>query len=267
MPDDHRVILVTGASSGIGEATALRFGSAGWQVVLAARRFERLQELAVEIESQGGQALPMATDITQPEDIQRLVQATLDRFGQIDVLFNNAGFGRFNWLEKLDPLRDIKAQLQVNLLGVILLSHAVLPHMIERRNGYIINMASIAGLVAPPTYSIYSASKFAVRGFSEALRREIGVYGIHVSVIYPGGVPTEFQGHTGAQRKTGIATPSWLRLSSRDVAEAVWKVTQRPRRTVILPGVMRLPVLLNALAPGLIDWAIERRFVKIERQI
>lgn len=264
---DQRVILVTGASSGIGEATALRFGSAGWRVVLAARRFERLQDLAAEIQRQGGQALPVDTDIARQEDIQTLVQAALDNFGQIDVLVNSAGFGRLNWLEKLDPTNDIEAQLKVNLLGVVLLTRAVLPHMIERRSGQIINMASLAGLIATPTYTIYAASKFAVRGFSEALRREVGGFGIHVSVIYPGGVETEFKGHTGTLRKTGITTPPWLRMNADEVADAVWKLTQHPRRTVILPGVMRLPVVLNALAPGLLDWVIYRRFVRIERGV
>ncbi len=118
-------------------------------------------------------------------------------------LLNNAGFGHLGWLEDLDPVHDIQAQLQVNLVAVIQMAREVLPHMIERRSGHIINMASVAGLVASPTYSVYAASKFGMRGFSEALRREVGVFGIHVSALYPGGVRTEFKEHTGAQRKTG----------------------------------------------------------------
>lgn len=259
------VIIITGASSGIGEATARLFGREGFRVVLAARRLHRLNDLAEEIRSKGGQALPVATDVAEPDEIDFLVQTALDEYGQIDLLLNNAGFGRLNWLEKLDPVKDIETQLRVNLLGVILTTQAVLPHMIERRSGHVINMVSVAGLIATPTYSVYAASKFAVRGFTEALRREVRVCGIHVSGIYPGGVETEFSQHTGATRKTGISTPAALRLTAEDVARTVLKVVRRPRRSVVIPGIMRPMVWVNTLLPGLIDWLIEIRFTRPER--
>jgi short-subunit dehydrogenase len=265
MSADRLVIIITGASSGIGEATARLFSSKGFRVVLAARRIERLERLEEEIASKKGEALAVATDITQLQDIRNLVSVTLNRYGQVDVLFNNAGFGRLDWLEHLDPVNDIEAQVRVNLLGVILSAQAVVPHMIARRVGHIINMDSLAGLVATPTYTVYSASKFAVRGFTEALRREVSIYRIHVSAIYAGGVATEFSQHTGAQRKTGITTPGVLLLSPEQVAEQVWRLVKRPRRAVIVPGVMRLGVWLNALLPGILDQIIERRFTRIER--
>lgn len=259
------VILITGASSGIGEATARLFAQNGYRVVVAARRMDRLRALTDEIRSQGGEALPVACDVTQQEDIRRLVDETLSTYGQIDILFNNAGFGRLDWLENLDPDRDIEEQLKVNLLGLILVTRLVLPHMIERRSGTIINMASIAGLVATPTYSIYAASKYAVRGFTDALRREVGVFGIHVSAIYPGGVRTEFSSHTGKQRKTGIGTPSLLRLEAEDVAKVVFRVARHPRRSVVIPWPMQIGVWLTILFPGLSDWVIEQSFVRPER--
>jgi len=265
MSANRPVIIITGASSGIGEATARLFSSRGFRVVMAARRIERLEMLVEEIVSKRGEALAVATDIIQLQDIQNLVNVTLGRYGRIDVLFNNAGFGRLDWLENLDPVNDIEAQVRVNLLGVILSAQAVVPHMIGRRVGHIINMDSLAGLVATPTYTVYSASKFAVRGFTEALRREVSIYGIQVSAIYAGGVATEFSQHTGAQRKTGITTPGALLLSPEDVAEWVWRLVERPRRSVIVPGIMRLAVWLNALLPGLLDQIIERRFTRIER--
>jgi short-subunit dehydrogenase len=264
MPESP-VILVTGASSGIGAATARIFGQRGYRVVLAARRLDRLQALAEEIQAGGGQALPVAADLTQSGDIQNLVQTTLAHYGQIDILLNNAGFGRLNWLDDMDPHKDIAAQVQVNILAVIWMAQAVLPHMIERRSGHIINMGSMASWVATPTYSIYAASKFALRGFSEALRREVGIYNVKVSVIYPGGVATEFGEHVGYQRKTGYTTPKGLRLSAEQVAEAVWKVGQRPRRAVMLPGVMRLSAWANFFLPGLFDWVMENRFTRPER--
>jgi hypothetical protein len=190
----------------------------------------------------------------------------LEQYQQIDLLVNNAGFGRLDWLEGLKPIEDVKAQIQVNLLGLIWTSQAVLPHMIERRSGHIINMASLAGWVAPPTYSIYAATKFGVRGFTEALRREVSPYGIHVSGIYPGAVDTEFGTQARIRRKTGMSTPKRMRLTADEVAQAVLRLAQRPRRAVILPGYMRWVVALNGLFPGLVDWAVRVRFVDRERE-
>lgn len=259
------VILITGASSGIGAATARLFGRQGYRVVLAARRQERLELLAQEIRNGGGQALVVPSDCGDLMDVQQLVAQTLEHYGQVDVLFNNAGFGRLSWLENLDPIEDIEAQIDVNLSGVIHMARAVLPHMIERCAGHIINMSSIAGFIATPTYSVYDATKFGVRGFTEALRREVKVYGIHVSGIYPGGVDTEFSEKARIQRKTGITTPAALRLSSEEVARAVFSLVRRPRRELIIPGTLRAAVWLNRLFPWFLDWAIERRFTRKER--
>jgi NADP-dependent 3-hydroxy acid dehydrogenase YdfG len=263
--DSSPVILITGASSGIGAATARVFGKHGYRVVLAARRYERLEAVATEIRSAGGESLPVAVDVGNWDEIRDLVQLILMRYNRIDLLFNNAGFGRLGWLEDLEVESDIENQVRVNLLGVIHSTRAVLPQMIAQRRGHVINMSSLAGMVASPTYSLYSATKFGVRGFTEALRREVGVYNIQVTGIYPGSVVTEFKQLSGAKRKTGTTTPAWLRLSPEQVAEVVFKVAKKPRRTVIIPAPMHLPVWLNALAPGLVDWVIERRFTRIER--
>lgn len=264
---DPPVIIVTGASSGIGAAVARLFASQGYRVVLAARRLERLESLAEEINAGGGQSLVVATDLFKFEDIQKLVAVTISEFGQVDVLVNNAGFGRLKWLEQLDPVRDIQEQLQINLAATILVAREVLPHMIARRKGHILNMASLGGFIATPTYTAYSASKFGVRGFTEALRREVGVYGIHVTGVYPGGVRTEFKQHTGSDRKTGRTTPASLRLEPEEVARAVLNAVRRPKRTVIMPWQMRFLVWLNSHLPGLVDWVIENRFTRLERDI
>ncbi len=261
------VFLVTGASSGIGEAAALLFASEGYRVSLSARRLERLQAIEQDIKSAGGQSIAVQSDLTIFEDIQRLISETLDQFGQIDVLLNNAGFGRIKWLEELDPKEDIQAQIQINLITTILVAREVLPHMIQRREGHIINMGSMGGLVASPTYSVYSASKFGVRGFTEALRREVGVYDVHVSGIYPGAVNTEFKQHTGIDRKTGQTTPASLRLEPEDVAQAVLSMVKRPRRELIIPWQMRLSVWMNILFPGIVDRIIESRFTRLERDL
>ncbi|MFC2042626.1 SDR family NAD(P)-dependent oxidoreductase [Chloroflexota bacterium] len=259
------VILITGASSGIGTATARLFAKEGYRVVLAARRKKRLEDLADEIRLGGGQAIAVRTDVKNLQDIDNLVQTALVVYGQIDILFNNAGFGRIDWLENLEPREDIQSQIQVNLTGLIMLTQAILPHMIERCSGHIINMSSLAGLFAMPTYSVYSASKFAVRGFSEALRREVAVYGVNVSAIYPGAVDTEFEEYAHIQRKTGTRTPKALRLSADDVAQAVLHLDRHPKRSLVIPWLMCIVFGINTLMPGLVDWFAERYFVIPER--
>lgn len=259
------VMIITGASSGIGAATARLFGGKGYRLVLAARRLERLKELEGQIKAQGGEAFSVETDVSALKSLNSLVDKTLKQYGQIDILFNNAGFGRTKWLEEMDPEKDIALQIQVNLIGLIQLTRQVLPHMMERRSGHIINMGSLGGWVATPTYTVYAASKFAVRGFSDALRREVGVWGIDVSVIYPGGVTTEFASHTGAKRKTGITTPAFLRLSPEDVARTVYALARQPKRGRIIPWVSRFGVWFDYFFAGLNDRLIERTFTRPER--
>jgi len=260
-----KVIVVTGASSGIGEATALEFGRQGARVVLAARRLDRLEAAAEAIRSAGGEALPVAADLSRGEDIRALVQRAQDHFGRIDVLFNNAGFGRIGWLENLDPEKDIAAQFEVNVLGVIQTTRQVLPVMLEQRSGHIINMASMAGLVGTPTYTVYASCKYAVRGFSEALRREVSPWGIKVSVVYPGGVATDFASHAGIKRKTKITTPKWLVLTPQDVGRAVAGLVRRPRADLVFPWPFRLSAWINFLLPWAVDISTVRGFTIPER--
>lgn len=261
----NKVIVITGASSGIGEASARALGQAGAKVVLAARRLDKLEAVAKEIQAAGAEALPVVADLSQLSDIQNVVNQTLSKFGRVDVLFNNAGFGRLDWLENLDPVKDIEAQYAVNVLGVVQMTRQVLPIMIKQKAGHIINMASVAGWVGTPTYTIYASCKFAVRGFSEALRREVAPWGIRVSVLYPGGVATEFGAQAGIQRKTKTTTPKWMVLTPEEVGRAVVGLIQRPRATVILPWPFRFTVWLNQAFPWLVDWATVNRFTVVER--
>ncbi len=249
-----KVVFITGASSGIGEAAARLFAREGCRLVLAARRFDRLQQLAGEIASSGGLALPLSMDLSQPEQIGAAVKAALGTYGQIDILFNNAGFGRLDWLESLDPVNDIQPQLAVDLVGVIWMARAVLPGMYARRSGHIINMASVAGWIAPPLYTIYSAGKFGVRGFSEALRREARPKGVFVSVIYPGSVRTEFRQHIGSSAaKRRFKTPAWLTLSAEDVARSAVGLARHPRRELVMPWFMVFAKFLNSHFGSLSD--------------
>ncbi|HXF85029.1 MAG TPA: SDR family oxidoreductase [Anaerolineales bacterium] len=263
-----KVVIVTGASSGIGEATARQFGREGAKIVIAARRVDRLQSLAQEIAAMntGAETLVVQADLSKLEDIQSLIHQTVERFGRIDVLVNNAGFGRLDWLEKLDPVKDIQAQFDVNVLGVIQTTRQALPIMMKQRSGHIINMCSMAGLVATPTYTIYAACKHAVHGFSEALRREVKPWGINVSMIYPGGVTTEFGQHAGIRRKTGYTTPKFMLLTAEQVAEAVVKLVRKPKPMWIIPWLWTVSVWLNRNFNWLVDYTTIRNFTIPERQ-
>ena len=261
------IVIVTGASSGIGEATAREFAKEGAKVVLAARRVDRLESLAREITAMGtgAEALVVQADLSKLEDIQSLITKTLEKFGRIDVLVNNAGFGRLDWLENLDPVKDIQSQFDVNVLGVIQTTRQALPIMIRQRSGHVINMCSMAGLVATPTYTIYAACKHAVHGFSEALRREVKPWGIDVSMIYPGGVTTEFAAHAGIKRKTGATTPRFMLLTAEEVGEAVVKLVRRPRPMWIIPWLWTCTVWMNRNLNWLVDYTTINRFTIPER--
>ncbi len=257
-----RVVWITGASSGIGAATAGVLVRAGARVVLTARREDRLRLIA---EPLGQAAAVVAADLAHPAERVSAYDTALSAFGRIDVLVNNAGIGRLGWLEALDD-EQVEAQLALNLAATIHLSRLVLPAMLERRNGQIVTVASIAGLIAPPTYSVYCATKFAVRGFSEALRREVGPRGLSVSVISPGAVAdTEWAEGAGIARRTGLTTPGWLTLSAAQVAGVIRDVIARPRREVVMPWPLALAAAFNGLAPGVVDWAITQAFTRRER--
>ncbi|GAB4475040.1 MAG: SDR family NAD(P)-dependent oxidoreductase [Anaerolineales bacterium] len=259
------VILLTGASSGIGAAIARLAAERGYDLAITARRIERLEELRKELQPRGSRILTIQADLIQWEQVQRVAQCTLETFGRVDVLINNAGFGRLNWLETLDGENDIANQIQVNLIAPIQLTRLILPNMRENRSGHIINIASLASFIATPTYSVYAASKFGLHGFTEALRREVAMDGVYVCGVYPGGVETEFAEKAGIQRKTGIRTPQWMRLTAQQVAQVTLELIDQPRRQVVIPEYMSIVIWLNRLAPWLVDLIIQRGFVQRER--
>jgi len=262
-----KAVVVTGASSGIGEATARMFGRQGARVVLAARRVDRLEAVARDIEAAGGEALVVAADLSRLEDIQALIDRTLERFGRIDVLVNNAGFGRLNFLDRLDPQKDIAPQYMINVLGYVYAARLALPAMMRQKSGHVINIASMAGKVATPTYTIYASCKFAIDGFSQALRREAAPWGICVSVLYPTRVETEFGSHAGIQRKTKWTTPRFMVLTGDDVARAVVRLAADGRsREMLIPGINFFAKHVNQLFPWLVDWTTIRNFTIPERE-
>ena len=185
-----KVVVITGASSGLGEATARHLAAAGARVVLGARRAERLKTLVDEIRAQGGQALAVTTDVTRRVEVQALVDAALNAHGRIDVMLNNAGIMPHSPLERL-KVEDWVETIDVNLKGVLYGIAAALPPMKAQKRGQIINVSSVAGHKVRPGGAVYAATKTAVRVISEGLRMEVKPYNIRVAVLSPGALQSD----------------------------------------------------------------------------
>ncbi len=242
---NNAVVIVTGASSGIGAATAREFARHGAQVILAARRVEELAVQVRTITGEGHRALAIPTDITDASQVTQLVEQTIEQFGRVDVLVNNAGIGRLKPFFK-EPAEYINQIIDVNLRGAILMTHAVLPGMLERRHGAIISVASVAGLI--PLNPLYSGTKFGLHGFSLSLHRELSRHGISVSLVSPGYINTDMN------------KGSWLPMPGPDlVARTIVNLAVKPRREIIVPGFYSPLVSIANTFPWLVDLVMSRR--------
>ena len=186
-----QVVIVTGASSGIGEETVRRLARGGAKVVLSARRADRLEALAREIDPAGASTLAVAGDVTSAADRQRLVDATLKKFGRVDALVNNAGYGTRGPVEMV-PVELIRKNYETNIFSLLALTQLVLPAMRERGDGCIVNIGSVAGKIARPLSSIYDSTKHALEALTDGLRGELKPFGVRVTLIRPGFIVTEF---------------------------------------------------------------------------
>lgn len=251
---DGKVAIVTGASSGIGEATACELAQAGAITVLAARRGERLRRLQKEIEAMGGQALAVPTDLTDLDQITNLVQTTLSRFGRIDVLANIAGWGLYDWFEELTP-QELRQGYEVNVIGLAELTRQVIPAMKAQRSGFILNMSSYVSRISVPPLTVYASTKYAIEGLTDGLRRALQPWGIAVIRIHPSSVSgTEFnqrvhRGGTVKYRAIPIG-----RISREHLARRIVDLIEHPQRALFISRVYEVPVLLNKLFPEFVDW-------------
>jgi NAD(P)-dependent dehydrogenase (short-subunit alcohol dehydrogenase family) len=184
----EKVALITGGSSGIGRATALRLASHGARVVVAARNQTTLEEVVAEVKNKGGQALAVPTDVTRPDDCRRAVEATVKQFGRLDILLCSAGLSMRAYFENSD-LPAMEKVVRVNFLGTLYTTYFAVPH-VKKTKGSLVAMSSLTGLRGIPSYSLYGATKFAVQGLYESLRLELGRDGVHVGVVSPGFVDT-----------------------------------------------------------------------------
>jgi short-subunit dehydrogenase len=244
------VVVVTGASSGIGAATAIACGQEGMRVTLAARRGDRLATVADRVRAAGGEARVVPTDVRDEAAVSALVNGTLAEWGRLDVLVNNAGAGILATVAQTTAA-DFEAQLRVNFLSAVYATLAALPHMRQAGRGHIVNVASVVGKRASPFRAAYVASKFALVGFSEALRMEARAEGIDVTCVCPIGTATEFP--EVEVNRLGVPARGGPTQSAELVARKIVRALRRPRAEVHPYPPARLLFLANEVAPGLVD--------------
>jgi len=252
-----RVVAITGASAGIGRATALRLARDGAALVVCARRADRLAAVAADIAAAGGQALPIAGDVTREEDMAQLVARAVDRFGRLDVMMCNAGFGVAGAIDDITP-DQMQRLMDVNYTGTYHATRAALPVFRRQRSGHLIIVSSIVGKRGVPYMGAYSATKFAQVGLAECLRSELAGSSIHVSVVFPVSTETEFFDVMLRETGTEVTRASGPRQSVETVADAIARAIARPVPEIYPHAKSRALVILNAFAPGFTDRVVKR---------
>ncbi len=248
-------VVITGATSGIGRATALEFVKAGARVVVAGRRAERLNELVSEIEAKGGAALAVRADVAVQVEVEKLIEQAIERFGRIDTLVNNAGVALAAKFTE-QSIADFRQVMEVNFWGAVYACKAVVPQMRHQPGGgVIINVSSILGKRGMPFETAYCASKFALAGFSEALRAEVMSEGIEVSTIFPGAVETEI--FEAAANQTGLEMPHFIpKFPATQMARVIVQDARFPQPEVVMALDAMAINFFNRFAPGLMDIAL-----------
>jgi NAD(P)-dependent dehydrogenase (short-subunit alcohol dehydrogenase family) len=258
------VVVITGASSGIGRATAQAFARRGACLVLAARRADMLDEVARECEALGGTAYAVPTDVTDQEQVEALGRRTLECFGRLDVWFNNAGIAAFGRLESI-PMDAWRRVIEINLFGYVHGARVAIRQFRKQGHGVLVQNASIVGRTAKPDGTPYAASKFAIRGFSEALRQEVlDQPGIHVCTVLPSVIDTPFFQHAAnfSGRDVRAAPPVY---TAEEVAETVVGLVAQPQAEAIVGGFGKLAAVQERIAPTFATWftgrALHRGFL------
>jgi NADP-dependent 3-hydroxy acid dehydrogenase YdfG len=235
----EKVVVITGASSGIGEITARHLASLGAHVVLGARRLERLEAIASDIRAQRGRAEIAAVDVTKRRDVEALVRTAETAFGRLDVMINNAGLMPLSRLDQT-KVDDWERMIDINLKGVLYGIAAALPIMRRQNGGHIINIASTAGLRVRPTMAVYSATKFAVRAISEGLRQEATAYNIRSTIISPGPTETDLPASvTDPDAAAAVREQHQIAMPSLSVAQAIAFAISQPAEADVNEIVLR----------------------------
>src|SRR5689334_5780582 len=252
-----RVIAITGASAGIGRATAIRVARDGAAVAICARRADRLAEVAQAIVHAGGQALPIVADVTNEDAMRSFVSATLDRFGALDVMMCNAGFGIYGAIDDITP-DQMHRLMEINYFGTYYAARAALPIFRRQQRGHVVIVSSIVGKRGVPYMGAYSATKFAQVGLAECLRSELYGTDIHVSVVCPVSTATEFSEVMTRETGGGITRSLGPAQTVDEVADAIARALDHPTPEVYPYFKSRGLVLMNALAPGFTDKMVQK---------
>lgn len=247
-----RVALITGASSGIGEALAREMASQGAKIALAARRTDRLTQAAASIEKSGGQALALECDVTRDGDPEKAVQAVVSRFGRLDIVVANAGFGVTGLIERLS-MDDFRRQFETNVFGVLRTVYASLEEL-KRTRGVLVLIGSVNSYLSTSGSAPYSMSKFAVKALADALFYELGRFGVTVTLVNPGFVESEIRlvNNNGELKRASDPVPRWLRMPRGPAARQIARAIARRRREVVITGHGKAAVFFTRHAPWLV---------------
>lgn len=250
------VVAITGASAGIGRATAIRLARDGAAVAICARRPDRLDDAAAAVRQAGGNAHAMVADVTRDAEVRAFVDSTVKRFGRLDAMLCNAGYGIYGSIDQIPP-EEMRRVMEVNYLGTYHAARAAMSVFRQQQRGHLLIVSSIVGKRGIPYMGAYAATKFAQAGLAECLRAELRGTGIHVSVVYPISTETEF--FEVMTKRSGFATrASGPRQSAADVADAIARGLRNPAPEIYPFRGARGLVLLNAIAPGLTDRLVKR---------
>lgn len=253
-----KVVVITGASSGIGEQSAEKFAKLHANVILVSRNEEQLQKISTKLSKYQTETFVYACDVSNKDQVDKMGKTLIEKFGTIDVLVNNAGFGIYNTVEKT-KIDEMESQMSTNFLGMMYCTKAFLPHMIKQRSGHIVNVASVAGSIGIPGMAAYCASKFAMLGFSESLFHELKGTGVGITVVSPIMVRTNFFNHESFDKMPRYSTTS---LDPKTVANAVVKAASSPRLEIVVPQFVRLAIWLKQTFPYLINPIVGEIFRK-----
>ena len=254
-----KVVVITGASSGIGEASAIKFAKKNAKVVLVARRKEKLLQVQKEISQYTDFTLVCQCDVSNKSQVKEMVDMVLDTFGRIDILVNNAGFVIYGKVEELS-IEDIESQMKTNYFGTINCTKYFLPHFLKQNSGHMVNVASVGGSFGVPGIASYCATKFAMLGFSEGLHHELHGTNIGVTVVSPIMVRTSLFDHPSFKNFTKFATG--ISLSADTVANAIIKASDSSRLEIVVPSFVRIGIWFKQTFPFLINPIIGNRFRK-----
>ncbi|NHI04133.1 Oxidoreductase, short-chain dehydrogenase/reductase family [Candidatus Nitrosotalea sp. TS] len=252
-----KTVVITGASSGIGKESALKFAKLHASIVLVSRDKDKLEEVAKELSKYQAQILVCACDISQKDQVNQMGKKVLEKFGTVDILVNNAGFGIYGTFDDL-KVEEIESQMGTNYLGMIYCTKTFLPKMLEQKSGHIVNVASVAASFGIPGMTGYCASKFAMLGFSESLYHELKGTGVGITVVSPIMVKTSFFDHNSFNKMPRYT----IALSASTVAKAVVQAASSPRLEIVVPQFVRIAIWFKQTFPYLVNLIVGAIFRK-----